>query len=66
MTSRKEVKKLIKKLEAQGFAVHKAHAGHWHVRNQQGHLVGTIPSTPGEYRGLKNQLARLKRAGFRP
>ena len=27
-------------------------------------FVTTLPSTPSEYRGLKNSLADLKRAGF--
>ena len=38
--------------------------GHWLVRNANGDFVTTLAGTPSEYRGWKNALAKLKRAGF--
>jgi hypothetical protein len=65
VTSQKDVKALIRKLEEQDFTVTHVKSGHYHVRDRGGRLVGTIPCTPSEYRGLKNQIARLRRAGFK-
>ena len=59
----KEVKVIIRALEAQGFEV-------WIPKNQHptvyrdGRRISTLPSTPSDRRSLLNSLAPLKRAGF--
>lgn len=59
----KEVKKLVKALEAQGFEVKIGKTNHPKVY-RDGKLITTLPSTPSDWRSLKNALALLKRAGF--
>lgn len=65
MASQKDVKRLVHRLQRSGYDVRRARSGHWKIRDGEGHLLGTLPSTPSEYRGLKNQLAELRRNGVR-
>ncbi|KFK87811.1 hypothetical protein IX27_18115 [Streptomyces sp. JS01] len=59
----KEVRDLIKKVEAQGFEVTRTKKGHWMVK-KNGVGVTTIPGTASDHRSLKNVKAQLKRAGY--
>lgn len=59
-----DLRRLIKALESQGFSVERTSKGHWLVRNAQGQAIVTLAGTASEYRGWKNALARLKRAGL--
>ncbi|OEV11952.1 hypothetical protein [Streptomyces nanshensis] len=61
----KEVRDLIRKLERQGFTVKLAKSGHYKIYKGS-QLLGTLPATPSDARSLKNAVAALKRAGFRP
>ena len=59
----KELKKLARELEAQGFDVEPTRKGHLTVR-KRGLRVTTFSGTPGDGRSWKNSLAQCKRAGF--
>jgi len=61
----KDLRKVVKALEAQGFTVEQSRNGHYKVRNAEGVLVCTIAGTPSDGRSWKNSLAALRRAGFR-
>lgn len=62
---KKDMKKLTKALEDQGFRVRISKRGHILVFNTKG-LVATFSGTPSDWRSLKNSMADLKRAGFKP
>lgn len=62
--NKKEIKDLLKALEAQGFKVSKTRNNHYAVRNAKGEFITTLASTPSEYKGYANGIARLRRAGF--
>ncbi|WP_433330006.1 hypothetical protein [Spirillospora sp. CA-294931] len=62
--NKKEIARLIKVLETQGFSVTKTRKGHWLVRDPEGHVIATLASTPSDTRGFANSVARLRRAGF--
>lgn len=59
----KDMKKIAKALEAQGFTIEATRKGHLAVR-LDGRLIATFSGTPGDRRSTKNALAYLKRAGF--
>lgn len=61
---KKDLRKLTKALEEQGFTVRVSRRGHILVFNADG-LVATFSGTPSDWRSLKNSMAALKRAGFR-
>lgn len=60
----KDLKKLTKALEDQGFSVRVSKRGHILVFNADG-LVATFSGTPSDWRSLKNSMAALRRAGFK-
>lgn len=60
----KELRKIAKALEAQGFEVTVTSKQHLLVR-KDGKAIATISGTPSDHRSLLNGLSRLKRAGFR-
>lgn len=60
----KDLKKIVKALEAQGFEVKVTKRGHVIV-TRNGHFVATFAGTASDWRGLKNSLARARKAGFR-
>jgi hypothetical protein len=60
----KDVKKLIKACKEQGFEVRYRTNGHPAVYRPDGSHVVDLASTPSEYRGWRNGLACLKRAGL--
>lgn len=60
----KDLKKLTKALEEQGFSVRVSKRGHVLVFNADG-LVATFSGTPSDWRSLKNSMAALRRAGFK-
>lgn len=60
----KELRKIQKELEAQGFTTRVTAKGHLQVfRN--GTKVATFSGTPSDVRSLRNSLADARRAGFR-
>ena len=60
----KDLRKLTKALEDQGFSVRVSKRGHILVFNAEG-LVATFSGTPSDWRSLKNSMAALRRAGFK-
>lgn len=61
----KELKKLIKELEAQGFTVEVGRKNPHPIVRKDGRRVATLASTPSDSRSWKNGIAALRRAGFR-
>jgi hypothetical protein len=51
-------------LEAQDFTVTPTKNGHYKVHNSEGNFVATIEGTSSDWRGEKNTLSALRRAGF--
>lgn len=60
----KEVREIVKQLEANGYTVEQTKGGHLAVRNAEGNRVYTLPGTPGRGRWKQNLLAELKRKGI--
>lgn len=57
----KELKEIVKQIEAKGYTVEKSKGGHLIVRNTEGKRVYALPSTPGQGRWRQNLLAELRR-----
>jgi len=63
-TVNKDLRKLIKELEAQGFTVEVGKKNPHPVVRKNGVRVATLASTPSDARSWKNGIAALRRAGF--
>lgn len=61
----KDIRKLIRNLERQGFEVRYSAKGHPRVYLDGQFLTG-LPGTPSDRRGVRNAMAVLKRHGYRP
>ncbi len=59
----KELKKLVKELEAQGFDTETTSRGHVIVR-KDGRRITTFAGSPSDGRSWKNSLAYCRREGF--
>ena len=62
---KKELKKLVAQMEAQGFDCEVLGSGHVVVR-KDGLRVTTFAGSPSDGRSWKNSLGHVKRAGFDP
>jgi hypothetical protein len=60
----KDLAKIVKALEAQGFTTRVTTKGHVTVY-RDGVLVATFSGSPSDWRAMRNALAPLRRAGFR-
>lgn len=60
----KDLKKIIKALQEQGFEVTTTKKGHIAVY-RDGRFVVMFAGTASDWRGLKNGIAAARRAGFR-
>lgn len=60
----KELKKLIKAIEAAGFQTVTSSKGH-KVYDEDGNLLAVFSGTPSDWRSIQNSLRPLKRLGFR-
>lgn len=60
----KDLKKIVKALEAQGFEVERTKKGRIAVY-RDGRFVAMFAGSAGDWRAIKNGLASLKRAGFK-
>lgn len=57
----KEVKEIVKLIEANGYTVEPSKGGHLLVLNAEGKRVWALPSTPGKGRWKQNLLSDLRR-----
>ncbi|WAB09248.1 HicA-like toxin [Gordonia phage LittleMunchkin] len=64
MASNKEIKDLIKQVQAAGAEVRTTKRNPHYKVYLGGRLIGTIPSTPSDWRGIKNSRAQLRRNGL--
>jgi hypothetical protein len=60
----KDLRKMVKALQAQGFEVEVTSKGHI-VVSRGGKLIATFSGTASDWRSIRNGLAPLRRAGFR-
>lgn len=60
----KELREIVKQLEAKGYSVRQEGGGHLIVRNAEGNRVWALPSTPGRGRWKQNLLHDLRRKGI--
>ncbi|CAB4203540.1 hypothetical protein UFOVP1382_153 [uncultured Caudovirales phage] len=61
-SKQREVDALVKQIRRLGFTVDKTGAGHWRVASPSGPIF--MPSTPSDWRAVKNMRAALRRAGI--
>lgn len=61
--SRKEIAKILKALDEQGFEARRGGSSHWKIY-ADGRLIAVLSATPSDRRGLLNVIAVLRRAGF--
>ena len=61
---KKEIREIVKLIEANGFTVEGGGNRHYKVKNADGVTVAVLPSTPGQGRWRQNALADLKRKGI--
>lgn len=59
----KELKKIAKALEAQGFETRVSTKGHL-VVVRNGRIVATFSGTASDWRSMRNSIADARRAGF--
>lgn len=59
----KDLKKLLKEAEKEGFTVTRTTRGHIKV-TREGRFVTMFAGTASDHRGFKNGLAAMRRAGF--
>ncbi len=60
----KDMRKIVKALEDQGFEVATTRRGHL-VVTRDGRVVAVFSGTASDWRSLRNSLADARRAGFR-
>jgi hypothetical protein len=63
VSAKKDFKQLREELARQEFEVKQLKSNHYAVYKNGAWVCG-LPSTPSETRGLANQIAALRRAGF--
>lgn len=61
---KKELKQMVKALEAQGFQVEITRRQHVMVY-REGRLITTFSGTASDWRAMRNALSHARRAGFR-
>lgn len=59
----KDLRKIVKALEGQGFEVRVTRRGHV-VVTRDGELVATFSGTASDWRSMQNGISHAKRAGF--
>jgi predicted RNA binding protein YcfA (HicA-like mRNA interferase family) len=60
----KEVREIVKLIEANGYTVEPSGAGHFIIRNAAGKRVWALPGTPGRGRWKQNLLSDLRKRGI--
>lgn len=61
----KDVAKIVKAAESQGFRVKRVKSGHFHFWAPNGEYVCNLSGTPGSQREVTNKLQKLRKAGLR-
>lgn len=60
-----EVVKVVTDLRRLGWRIESGRNAHYKVYPPSGPMI-TLPSSPGDYRGWKNVMALLRKAGYDP
>lgn len=55
---------VIKQLRKQGYEVVVGGSNHNHLINAEGQYISSIPSTPGDRRGVRNWVSQLRSRGI--
>jgi len=61
----KEIRKLVKSLQEQGWRVDQLKSGHYRAYSPSGKGIVHIAGTPSDHRDLANTLARLRKLGYK-
>ena len=61
MSRRKDINRLLDRLEGQGWAVSNTKSGH--IKVERGGKTVILPTSPSDHRSWKNLIAELRRAG---
>ena len=61
----KEIRKLVARLQDQGWRVDQLKSGHYRAYAPDGEGTVHIPGTPSDHRSLRNTVAQLKRHGYK-
>lgn len=61
----KELREIVKNAQTQGWRVERARNGHWKFYSPNGRDLIVEADTPSDWRGRKNFLSRMRRAGFK-
>lgn len=59
----KEVRSLVKDIEALGYTVTRDNGKHLKVLSSEGNYIYSLPSTPGRGRWRQNLMSELKKRG---
>jgi hypothetical protein len=60
----KELRAIVRQIEARGFSVARDTGRYYKVRNADGAVVFALPATPGRGRWLQNLRSELRRRGI--
>lgn len=64
MSQGKEIRDIIRQLEAQGWTVSLAkRSGHWKAMAPDGKGIAYFPKTPSDWRSVANTKSRLRKLG---
>jgi hypothetical protein len=58
----KDLKKLLKGLESQGYGIRYTKRGHVVVYSPEGKRLATFAGTASDWRSIRNSLSRMRRA----
>ncbi len=60
----KEIRRLVKALQSQGWRVEETKKGHFLAYAPNGVGLVTIPGTPSDHRSLRNTVSELRKHGY--
>ena len=61
----KEIRKLVKSLQQQGWRVEQLKSGHYRAYAPDGENIVHIAGTPSDHHAMGNTLARLRKLGYK-
>jgi predicted RNA binding protein YcfA (HicA-like mRNA interferase family) len=64
-SAKKDLKKILREAERQGWQVRQTKNGHWQAFSPDGAGIVTTGGTPSDHKALKNFVAQLRRYGFK-
>lgn len=65
MSAKKDMTRLIREAERQGWRVEQLKSGHWRLYAPGGKGIVHASGTPSDWRDLANTVAQMRRFGFK-